>query len=52
MFVIKNAEIKQRELTEKEKKDYATFDYELIPETTKGGTDKKEKPLIITVKKE
>ena len=52
MFVIKNGNIKQRELSEEEAEKYATINHELGPEIIKLNPGKKEKPLVITVKKE
>lgn len=55
MFVIRDVETKERNLTEEEKKQYAAFDYELANGDSKVpggiGQGKKEKALVITVKK-
>ncbi len=58
MFVIKNSETKERALTEEERKAYAAFDYEMASGTdgkaaaAGAGAVKKEKALVITVKKQ
>lgn len=45
--------MKGRELTEKEKAEYASFDYELLPENIKARKEgKKDKQLVITVRKD
>lgn len=54
IYRVKNTEVKERELSEEERKAYAAFDYEIGP-AVKGSTgaavSKKEKGIVITVKK-
>eukprot|EP00831_Metopus_contortus_P079410 TRINITY_DN7897_c0_g1_i2.p1 TRINITY_DN7897_c0_g1~~TRINITY_DN7897_c0_g1_i2.p1 ORF type:complete len:259 (-),score=51.37 TRINITY_DN7897_c0_g1_i2:47-823(-) len=55
LFIVKNKEKKERDLTEEERQRFAAFDYEVIPSEEKKSNPRglhKEKAMVITVKKQ